>query len=66
MQVHQNLTTLFYRKRKKADQEGFIPIYCRITIDARTMNIYRPKGAESSMGHKHQTGAVYKCFLQSL
>ena len=33
MQVHQNLSILFYRKRRKADKEGFIPIYCRITID---------------------------------
>jgi Arm DNA-binding domain len=27
------LVILFYRKRRKADKEGFIPIYCRITID---------------------------------
>ena len=33
MQVHQNLSILFYRKKKKADKKGFIPIYCRITID---------------------------------
>ena len=33
MQVHQNFSIVFYRKRKKADKEGFIPIYCRITID---------------------------------
>ncbi|MBL7699185.1 MAG: hypothetical protein JNK79_13550 [Chitinophagaceae bacterium] len=33
MQVHQNLSILFYRKRKKADKNGYIPIYCRVTID---------------------------------
>lgn len=33
MQVHQVLSILFYRKKKKMDKSGFIPIYCRITID---------------------------------
>jgi hypothetical protein len=32
MQVHQNLSVLFYRKKKKADKQGYIPIYCRVTI----------------------------------
>ncbi|MBN8877734.1 MAG: site-specific integrase [Sphingobacteriales bacterium] len=32
MQVHQNLSLLFYRKKKKADKQGYIPIYCRVTI----------------------------------
>jgi hypothetical protein len=33
MQIHQNVSILFYRKRKKADKEGYVPIYCRITVD---------------------------------
>jgi hypothetical protein len=33
MQVHQNLSILFYRKKKKADRAGYIPLYCRVTID---------------------------------
>ncbi len=33
MQVHQNLSILFYRKRKKADKDGYMPIYCRVTVD---------------------------------
>ncbi len=32
MQVHQQLSILFYRKRKKANMQGYIPIYCRVTI----------------------------------
>ena len=33
MQVHQNLSILFYRKRKKVDKEWYMPIYCRMTVD---------------------------------
>jgi hypothetical protein len=33
MQVRQNLSILFYRKKKKADKNGYMPIYCRVTID---------------------------------
>jgi len=33
MNVKQNLSILFYLKKKKATQDGKIPIYTRITID---------------------------------
>lgn len=33
MQVHQNLSSLFCRKKKKAGKNGYMSIYCRITID---------------------------------
>lgn len=34
MQVHQHLSILFYRKKKKASKTtGLIPLYCRVTID---------------------------------
>ena len=33
MQVRQKLSILFFRMTKKKDREGFMPIYCRITID---------------------------------
>jgi hypothetical protein len=33
MQVHQKLKILFYRKTKKKNARGYIPIYCRVTID---------------------------------
>ena len=35
MQVYQNLSILFYRKRKKADKQGYMPVYCRVTIDGQ-------------------------------
>jgi hypothetical protein len=33
MYVKQNLSILFYRKRKKATADGKAPIYVRVTID---------------------------------
>ncbi|THU37032.1 hypothetical protein FAM09_18940 [Niastella caeni] len=34
MQVHQNISILFYRKRKTINKKtGYIPLYCRVTID---------------------------------
>jgi transposase InsO family protein len=39
MNVKQNLTVLFYLKRKKASHDGRIPIYLRITIDGQQEEI---------------------------
>lgn len=33
MNVKQNLSILFYLKRKKMTTDGMVPIYCRLTID---------------------------------
>ena len=33
MQVNQSLSILFYRKTKKLNKKGLLPLYCRITID---------------------------------
>src|SRR5215208_7465845 len=33
MNVRENLSILFYLKRRKASKDGMIPIYIRITID---------------------------------
>ncbi len=32
MQVFQKLNILFYRKNKKKDRAGMVPVYCRLTI----------------------------------
>ncbi|MFL5744211.1 MAG: Arm DNA-binding domain-containing protein [Niastella sp.] len=33
MQVNQSLSILFYRKTKKLNKKGLLPLYCRVTID---------------------------------
>jgi integrase len=33
MQVNQSLSILFYRKTKKLNKKGLLPLYCRLTID---------------------------------
>ena len=33
MHVNQTLSILFYRKTKKLNKKGLLPLYCRVTID---------------------------------